>query len=520
MKFVIFLCTIIILVCGLSCHSIPGKRKYDICIYGATSSGIMAAYAAKKLGNSVIIIEPSNHIGGLTTGGLGQTDIGNKDAITGLSRNFYKRVGKYYANEENWNFEPKVASKVFNDYLNEAGIEVIKNTILEKTIKNGERISMAIFRHLNESIDTSLHVKAKVFIDCTYEGDLMAQSGVSYTVGRESNEVYHETQNGVQMQFNHQFPDNIDPYKIAGDSLSGLLWGISDEKLLPGGSGDRKVQAYNYRICLTDSLENMIPITRPQEYDSCRYELLLRLIRGTGNTNLYSYFIWSKMPGRKTDINNRGAFSTDMIGANWDYPEGDFKTRQIILKNHLEYTLGLFYFIGHDSRVPDNMREEMLKWGYPKDEYIDNNNFTPQLYIREARRMIGEYVMTEHNCRGNSVIDDPAGLAAYTMDSHNCQRLVVNGMVKNEGNVEVGGFPPYPISYRSITPKRSECTNILVPVCLSASHIAYGSIRMEPVFMVLGQSAGIAASLAIKGRIRVQEINLDELHNVLHDWEY
>jgi len=503
----------------LSCKTDDKLKNYDICIYGGTASGVIAAYTAKKLGNSVIVIEPSNHIGGMTTGGLGQTDIGNKSAITGLSRNFYQRIGKYYGVDEQWTFEPRVASRVLNDYINEVGLEIIKNAILVKTSKRGKSIRSLQFRYKNSS-EPDFTVKAKVFIDCSYEGDLMAQAGVSFTVGRESNETYNETLNGVQLRQYHQFPDSIDPYRIKGDQSSGFLWGISGETLQPTGTGDKKVQAYNFRICLTDSVENMIPVTRPEGYDSTRYDLLLRLIRDTENTNLYSYFIWSKMPFRKTDINNRGAFSTDMIGENYDYPEGDYNLRQEIIKKHVEYTKGLLYFFGYDTRVPEKMRLEMLKWGYPKDEYTDNDHFTPQLYIREARRMIGEYVMTEHNCLGKLTPEDPAGLAAYTMDSHNCQRIVVNGMVKNEGDVQVGGFPPYPISYRSLTPKKSECTNLLVPVCLSASHIAYGSIRMEPVFMVLGQSSAVAASLAISSGTKVQDVKNEKLQKVLDEWKY
>lgn len=507
-----------------SCKSDISIKTYDICIYGGTSSGIIAAFTAKKLGNSVIVIEPSNHIGGMTTGGLGQTDIGHKDAITGLSRNFYRRVGQYYGKDEAWTFEPKVASKVMNDYISEADLEIIRNVILKTTIKRGKKIKAIEIMPVDDTSMKVTTVRAKIFIDCSYEGDLMAQAGVSYTVGRESNEKYNETLNGVQLRDLHQFPDSIDPYKIEGDPASGLLWGISPEDLQPNGTGDRKVQAYNFRICLTDSVENMIPITRPEGYDSTRYDLLLRLIGKTQNYNLYNYFIWSKMPFRKTDINNRGAFSTDMIGMNYEYPDGDYRLRREIIRKHMEYTKGLLYFFGHDTRVPEIMRLEMLKWGYPKDEYTDNDHFTPQLYIREARRMIGEYIMTEHHCLGKEVVDDPAGQAAYQMDSHNCQRIVVNGMVKNEGDVQVGGssrgFSPYPVSYRSLTPKKNECNNLLVPVCLSSSHISFGSIRMEPVFMVLGQSAAVAANLAVSSGSSVQDVKVEKLQEILDKWEY
>jgi hypothetical protein len=314
----------------------------------------------------------------------------------------------------------------------------------------------------------------------------------------------------------HQFPDNVDPYKIQGKPSSGLLWGISKDELQPKGSGDKKIQAYNFRICLTDSAENRIPITRPDDYDSTRYELLVRLFDAQPQMRkIGDYFIWSRMPHRKTDINNRGGFSTDMIGMNYDYPEGSYSKREKIFKEHLSYTEGLLYFMKADPRVPETLRNFMVDWGYCKDEFKEFGYFTPQLYIRESRRMIGEYVMTEHNCRGEEKVEDGVGLAAYTMDSHNCQRIVVNGMVKNEGNVEVGGFPPYPVSYRSLVPKRNECQNLLVPVCLSSTHIAYGSIRMEPVFMVLGESAALAACMALDNKTSIQDVDVKKLQDIL-----
>ena len=257
------------------------------------------------------------------------------------------------------------------------------------------------------------------------------------------------------------------------------------------------MQAYNFRIALTDRPENRVEITRPDNYDPQRYELLVRLKEKLPWKTPYDVFIWSRMPNGKTDINNSGGFSTDVIGENWNYPEADYPERERIRKFHEDYTKGLLYFIGHDPRVPDSIRREMLRWGYPKDEYTDNGHWTHQMYVREARRMIGPVVMTQHHCLGEETVTDGIGWAAYTMDSHNCDRHVVNGMVKNEGNVEIGGFGPYPVSYRAVTPRAEEARNLLVPVCLSASHIAYGSIRMEPVFMVLAQSSAIAACQAI-----------------------
>jgi hypothetical protein len=260
---------------------------------------------------------------------------------------------------------------------------------------------------------------------------------------------------------------------------------------------------------------NKVPITQPDNYDPARYELLLRYLQHKVPGDLWGFLKFDLMPNNKTDINNNGPISTDMIGMNHHYPEADYATRKKIQKEHEDYTKGLLYFIGHDERMPEHLRKQMQQWGYPKDEYIENNHWSPQLYVREARRMIGAYVMTQHNCEGREIAEDAIGMAAYTMDSHNCERIVVNGMVKNEGNVEIGGFGPYPIAYRSITPKATECTNLLVPVCLSASHIAYGSIRMEPVFMVLAQSAAVAATLAIKENTTVQQVDVKTIQSLL-----
>jgi hypothetical protein len=494
----------------------------DVCIYGGTSAGVIAAYSAQRCGKTVILIEPGKMIGGMTTGGLEQTDIGNKSAITGLARQFYKKIGKEYAVAEKWVFEPHVALKVMQEYIKQGKIKVVFQNELVRVKKEGTVIKYILLNDETGSRPQPLQVFAKEFIDCSYEGDLMAKAGVSYTIGREDNKEYNETLNGFQLAEyhkkwgNHQFPDGVSPYKIAGDPSSGLVWGVSSDAPNPAGTGDKRIQAYNFRICLTDSAENRIPISRPNDYDSSKYELLVRLFAAQPNMRkINDYFIWSKLPNRKTDINNSGAFSTDMIGMNYKYPEGSIEERKKIFDAHVSYTKGLLYFIKTDRRVPESIQQFIADWGYPKDEYQKFGHFTPQLYIRESRRMIGEYVMTEHNCRGNEIVKDGIGMAAYTMDSHNCQRIVVNGMVKNEGNVEERGFPPYPISYRALTPRKSECSNLLVPVCLSASHIAYGSIRMEPVFMVLGQSAAIAASMAINENVPVQNINVKQLQEKL-----
>ncbi len=503
-------------LCALSC-----SRSYDVCVYGGTASAAVAAYSAARMGMDVVLVNPDMQIGGMTSGGLGYTDIGNKQAVSGVARQFYRKVGEHYGKLEQWVFEPHVAREILEEYLDDRNISVVQQYHLQSVAKTAGMLEAIT---VTNGTDTRT-IRAKAFLDCTYEGDLMACTGVSYTVGREGNDVYSETWDGVQLLTGHQFPDGVDPFVRAGDPSSGLVWGVSSQKLLPDGSPDTLVQAYNYRICLTDSLQNMIPITRPEGYDSTRYELALRLLEAQGDKrSLNDYFIWSHMPGRKTDINNRGGFSTDMIGMNYDYPEASWEQRQEIIKAHTQYTKGLLYFYGHDLRVPEELRTEMLRWGYPKDEYVFNGNWTPQLYVREARRMKGEYVATQADCEGRTSIEDGVAMAAYNMDSHNCQRIAIQKdgiwMVKNEGNVEIPGGYPYPVSYRSITPLRTECGNLLVPVCLSASHIAYGSIRMEPVFMALGQAGGVAASLAVKAGCPVQDIDIHELQSILADDPY
>ncbi len=514
---------------------LPGTKKlqYDIVVYGGTSAGIVAAIQASRMGKTVILIEPGDHLGGLTTGGLGQTDIGNKQAIGGISREFYQQIKAHYEDPANWRwekasdyqsggqsvtlagedamwtFEPSAASQVFQKMISGEQIEVRMGAGLQSAKVEKGKITQVILKD-----GTAYH--GKMFIDATYEGDLMAAAGVSYTVGREANSVYGETYNGVQLMKGHQFPDGVDPYIIPGDPSGGLLWGISNAVLNSTGSGDTLVQAYNFRVCLTDHPDNRAPITRPEGYDSSRYELLVRLFAAQPEKrSLGDYFIWARMPNRKTDINNRGAFSTDMIGANYGYPEAGPEEQQRLQKLHESYTKGLFYFIATDPRAPQELQTEMQRWGYPKDEYTAHGNWSPQMYVREARRMVGAYVMSQANCVGDVVADDPIGLAAYTMDSHNCQRIVVDGQAKNEGNVEIYGFPPYPISYRSIIPKPTEVSNLLVPVCLSASHIAFGSIRMEPVFMILAQSAATAASLAIDTGKSVQDLDYARLRKKL-----
>jgi hypothetical protein len=512
---------------GGSTDAIAQQRPYDIVVYGGTAGGVAAAVQGARMGKSVVLIEPGRHIGGLTSGGLGATDIGNKAAIGGISREFYSRLGVYYTDSkswkfqtrdaykagrraageaEMWTFEPHIAEATLGAMLDEAKVPVL----LQKRLDLKEGVQKRAARITAIKMEDGAVIAGRMFVDATYEGDLMARAGVSYTVGREANSQYGETLNGVQTApaTKHQFLKPADPYVKPGDPSSGLLPGIHAGEPGRDGEADKRVQAYNFRMCLTDAPENRLPFPKPAGYDPLRYELLLRYIQA----GVWDAFCSNlPMPNRKSDCNNCGAFSTDNIGMNYDYPEGDYATREKIFHEHVTYQQGLMWFLANDPRVPGRIREEIGRWGLCRDEFTETGGWPHQIYVREARRMIGLYVMTQHNCQGKTRADDPVGLAAYTMDSHNTQRYVKDGKAINEGDVQVGGFPPYPISYRSLVPKEAECSNLLVPVCLSATHIAYGSIRMEPVFMVLGQSAATAAAFAVDDQVAVQQVDYKKL---------
>ena len=500
----------------------------DICIYGSTPAGIMAAYTARLKGKSVLLISPEKRIGGMTAGGLGWTDIGDSTShrriIKGFAREFYRRIGQHYGMASpTFYFEPKVAHATFQGFLSEAGLKDSTDIWREWRIvgaeKEGNRVTSISLSHARSKAEGERKVTAKIFMDCSYEGDLMARVGISYTVGREGKAKYGEPENGAQCLNKHQFTDGVDPYVVPGDPSSGLLWGIMSDPMPANGAADNHIQAYNYRLTLTKTKPfRSITEQVPDNYDPSRYELLFRWMAkkgwsGTGDCIKWTYMKDSSGPNSwnayKTDNNNNGAFSTDMIGYSWDYPEASYEQRDSIAKLHEDYTKGLLYILWTDPRVPKNIQDEYKQWGYPLDEYEDNENFTPQLYIREARRMIGRMVMTEDYCLRTKEADDPIAWGAYTMDSHNCGRYVVNGMVKNEGDVQrhlTKG--PYNISYRAVTPLESEACNVIVPVCLSASHIAYGSIRMEPVYMVLGETTALAAVQAIDEHdCRVQRVD-------------
>jgi hypothetical protein len=391
------------------------RLSADVCIYGGTSAGVIAAYTASKLGKSVILVEPGSHVGGMSSGGLSNTDIGKKESITGLARDFYRRVGAYYGRPEWFHFEPKIASQVFQSYLRQSVVNVLYRSRLSSVTKTDARLTEIV---VEDAAGAKKSIKASVFLDCTYEGDLMAKAGVNYALGREANKKYKEKFNGVfYVPFSQQFPDNIDPYVVPGDPSSGLLWGITADKFEPNGSGDQKLQAYNYRVCLTSYTPNQLPFTRPARYDSTHYELFLRLIRAQPSLTLNDCLAIREIPNLKADVNNNGPFSTDMIGENYQYIEADYATREKIAEKHIDYVKGFFYFLANDRRIPSALQKEMRKWGYPKDEYTDNGNWTPQLYVREGRRLIADYVVTEANCMGTATVSDGVALASYTMDS-------------------------------------------------------------------------------------------------------
>ncbi|MFT5131047.1 MAG: hypothetical protein ACI8W8_004681 [Rhodothermales bacterium] len=510
----------LLILAAALCGSYPSfseeAAEYDVVVYGQTSAGVMAAVQAKRMGKSVILVGPDTHLGGLSSGGLGSTDIGNKQAIAGLSREFYQRIGTHYGKAEMWKFEPHVAEKVFNDFVAEHKIEVHRDEWLDRAPKKGVAVKNG--RIVSVTMLSGTTYRGKMFIDATYEGDLMAAAAVSYTFGREANSQYGETLNGVATQYAkyHQFDRPVDPYVKIGDPSSGLLPGIHDGGPGKEGEADTRIQAYCFRMCLTNVPANRLPFPKPEGYDAMRYELLLRTILAGANKHRAGYFMTSRMPNGKTDSNNSGPFSTDNIGMNYDYPEADYATRRRIIQEHEVYQKGFMWFLANDPRVPEKLRQEMVRWGLPKDEFTDNGHWPHQLYIREARRMVGAYVMTQLNCQGKTEVKRSVGMGAYTMDSHHTQRYVdAKGHVRNEGDVEVGGFGPYPIAFGSIVPKKSECENLLVPVCLSATHMAFGSIRMEPVFMVLGQSAATAAAMAIDSGVAVQDVDYPKLRERL-----
>lgn len=516
------------------------ETEADVVIYGGTSAAVSAAVQVKQMGKSALIVCPDRHLGGLTSGGLGWTDTGNKAVIGGLARDFYHRIFLEYQNPEAWKwqskssygnkgqgnkaidgenrtqwiFEPHVAEKVFEDYIREFEIPVFRDHWLDRQsgvkVVDGKIVSIKM---LGGQV-----FRGKVFLDATYEGDLLAAAGVPYHVGRESSDQYGENWNGVQtgvLHHKHHFGDlpPISPYVNPDDQGSGVLPRISTDPPGEKGAADHRVQAYCFRMCLTDHPENRIPFAKPDGYDPAQYELLARIYQAGWEETFRKF---DPIPNRKTDTNNHGPMSTDNIGFNYDYPEASYERRREIIREHETYQKGWLYFHTTDPRVPEPIRNKMKSWGLAADEFTDNGNWPHQIYVREARRMIGQYVMTENELQKRRATPKSVGMGSYSIDSHNVQRYITpQGSVQNEGDIGVSTGGPYQISYDSLVPQQSDCQNLLVPVCVSSSHIAFGSIRMEPVFMILGQSAATAAVMAIDNATTVQDVDYKVLQERL-----
>lgn len=552
MKFWLFAACAATILSGCVRDSAPAER--DLVIYGSSPAALTAAIEAQRLGRTAVIVCPETRIGGLTTGGLGQTDIGNKSAFGGLALQFYRDVADWYkvdshwkyekrsdyipdgqcagsfGEDSMWTFEPSAALAILERWERENKLEIVRGEFLDRgtggVVRNGSRI-VAIKTLSGKTF------RGKMFVDATYEGDLMAAAGVSYTVGREANSVYGETISGIEraLSKNHQFNKGVSPYVKPGDPSSGLLPYVEPDTDEPEGAGDGRVQAYCFRMCLTDEPSNRIPFVKPEGYDPKNYELLLRNLEAIDPdtfvkkaAKFWEFMPWinSRMPNRKTDTNNRSGFSTDFIGQNHAWPEASYKEREKMLKAHLDYQMGLMWTLANNPRVPEPIRSRVAQWGTCKDEFADGlgHGWQSQLYVREARRMVGDYVATEHDVLRERTTSRPVAMAAYGMDSHHVRRYVgKDGFVHNEGNIEDwrAGGKPYPLDYGVIIPKKGDCENLFVPVCVSASHMAFGSIRMEPVFFALGQVAGAAAALSLDADCAVQDLSYESLKKVLLD---
>ena len=531
----------IVTVCVTPNAVASDEGQYDVVVYGGTCAAVTCAVQVKKMGKSVVIVSPDKHLGGLSSGGLGATDSGNRAVVGGLSREFYHRLWQYYQRDEAWTFqpmprengipgqggrgidnqtetmwvfEPSVAEKTFDGFVEEYKIPLYRSERLdrEKGVKKSGATIEAITTLSNKTF------RGKTFIDATYEGDLMAAAGVSYRTGREANSEYGETLDGIQVgrAIYHQFEGFVDPYVEKGKPESGLLPMVHEKINGNDGEGDSLIQSYNIRMCLTNDPKNMVKIEKPENYDSLDYEILIRSIEAGQNV----FMTFSPMPNYKTDSNNNKAVSTDYIGGNYEYPDGTYEQREEIYEKHRLWQQGLLWTLQNDPRVPEDIRNSISKWGLAKDEFVDNGNWSPQLYVREARRMKSDFVISERHLRYLEDTDRSIGMGSYNMDSHNIQRYVATdkegrATVRNEGDVQVNPGAPYPIDYGGVIPKKDECDNLLVPVCVSCTHIAFGSIRMEPVFMVLGQSAGTAACLSQDAGVAPQDLDYKVLREQL-----
>jgi hypothetical protein len=512
---------IALLLAGLSALLVsvcPAQTDRDVIVYGGTASGVITAVSAAREGLSVTLLEPGAHLGGMATGGLSRTDFGKKEVIGGYPLEFYWRVGEKYDMARfgqglAWYYEPHIGEEVFKQMLAAAKVEVL----LHHRLREKDGVAKSGAQLISITMEDGSTFRGKVFVDSSYEGDLMAQAKVSYTWGREESSQYGESLAGVREHTPfHQFLVPVNGYDEHHHLLPEIFAGPKGET----GSADRKVQSYNFRMILTNNPADRLPFPKPPNYDPHEYELLARLIAAkmaqTGKVPVLKEFtLIARIPNGKADFNNNGPFSTDYIGKSWGYPNGSYAKRKQIWDDHANYTKGFFYFLGHDPRVPKQLRDETNSWGLPKDEFQDTNHFPNQLYIREARRMVGDFVMTQKDLQTDLTKPDAIGMGSYNSDSHNIQRLVkADGDVENEGDMQVH-VSPYQIPYRVMLPKQAEATNLLVPVCFSASHVAYSSVRMEPQYMILGEAAGVAAAMSIQQKQPVQEIDTKQLSQTL-----
>ena len=526
----IFLLTLLISTRGMSQKR---QSEFDICIYGESAAGVMAAVQSARMGKNVVLISKHRHVGGLVTAGLTATDMNRNDMVGGLTREFYQKIYQYYSDSSAWKnqnreaffvkslkrtytgknderkmqwvYESGVAEKIMLDMMKQAGVTLWMNEQLavENPVKKSAQQITGI------RLQSGKNITAKVFIDASYEGDLMAKAGVSYMVGREDNQTYNETLNGYRVNYEQGTSlSTVSPYIKEGVPASGLLPYIDKAATLTQGAKDHRVQAYCYRLTLTDDPANRIKIEKPAGYDPLWYEVLVRYINQNSELTLQKIITLTPMPNRKTDTNH-----LDFFGASFDYAEASYAQRKLIEKRHKDYALGMLWLLEHDPRIPEHIRKEMSEWGLPKDEFGDTDHFPNQIYVREARRMIGAFVMSEKNVvkEEREAAKNPVGLGSYALDCHYVSKVIdSSGKLRYEGTI-FKPTTPYPISYFSITPKKAECTNLLVPVCLSASHVAYSTIRMEPVYMILGQSAAVAAAMAIDSKVAVQELSYTAL---------
>ena len=521
-RFAILLCCLALPHHNARCQSsVETTNTHDVVVYGDSSGAVVAAISAKREGRSVVLLNPTSFPGGMTASGLGATDfLGYRNTFGGIASEFYDAVAKEYGTTFVRSFEPHVGKKVFEKMIADSGVTVVYNEKLDRT--PGKGVTMEGKRIKAITMLSGKTYQAKMFIDATYVGDLMAAAGVTYTVGREAEKQYGEDMAGVRrgdtnprvhygQKDKDHFVSDVDPYIKPGDPSSGLLPHVQKIEGLANGQGDKKIQAYNYRVCLTTNPANRIPIEKPEGYREIDHELLLRNF-DAGDTRLPALVEPLAGTGQKVDWNNMHAVGSDYVGANHEYPEASYERRREIEKTHELYIRGFLWTMSNSPRVPEKIRERTATYGLPKDEFTDNGGWPWMIYIREARRMVTDYVTTQLDCSGVRKAPDPVALGSFGMDSHCVQHIVTDkGTVQNEGVIWRTPPRPYGISYRSIVPKKGECENLFSPICLSASHVAHGSIRMEPVFMALSQSASIAAGMAIDGKLSVQDVPYPEL---------